>query len=168
MKITDKKMCFGLIVGTRGFFNPQLAQEGRTQVLAKLKALGYGHVILPAEAPCHGAIESYAHAQKCAALFQAHRDEIDGIIVILPNFGDELGIVQTLDLAKLNVPVLVQACNDRLDAVGVFGRRDAFCGKLSVCNNLYQYGIPFTDTSEHTCDIESDTFSQDLDRFAGI
>ena len=168
MRITDKQICFGLIVGTRGFFNPQLAQEGRAQVLAQLKALGYDHIILPADATCHGAIETSAHAQTCAGLFQTHRDEIDGIIVILPNFGDELGIVQTLDLARLNVPVLVQACNDRLDAVGVSGRRDAFCGKLSVCNNLYQYGIPFTDTSEHTCDIESDVFAQDLDRFASI
>jgi L-fucose isomerase-like protein len=168
MKVTDKKICFGLIVGTRGFFNPQLAQAGRTQLLAQLKALGYDHVILPADATGHSAVETYAHAQKCAALFQARRDEIDGVIVILPNFGDELGIVQTLDLAKLNVPVLVQACNDRLDAVGVHGRRDAFCGKLSVCNNLYQYGIPFTDTAEHTCDIENAVFAQDLTRFADI
>jgi len=168
MKVTDKQICFGLIVGTRGFFNPQLAQAGRAQLLAQLKTLGYDHVILPADATNHAAIETYAHAQKCAALFQAHREDIDGVIVILPNFGDELGIVQTLDLAKLDVPVLVQACNDQLDAVGVHGRRDAFCGKLSVCNNLYQYGIPFTDTAEHSCDIDSDLFAQDLARFAGI
>lgn len=166
MNITKKKLTFGLIVGTRGFFNPKLAQEGRRQVLAKLESLGYSYVILPESATAHGAIETLADARKCAELFKQKQDQIDGIIVVLPNFGDELGVVQTLDSAKLNVPVLVQACSDRLDAVDVRGRRDAFCGKLSVCNNLYQYGIPFTDTSEHTCDIESDLFGGDIDRFA--
>lgn len=168
MKILDKKMTFGVIVGTRGFFNPRLAVEGRREVLAKLSALGYSHVILPAKATAHQAVETRADAKKCAALFQEHRDRIDGIIVVLPNFGDELGIVETLDLARLDVPVLVQACSDRLDAVDVAGRRDAFCGKLSVCNNLYQYGIPFTDTRDHTCDIGSDAFGADLDFFARV
>jgi L-fucose isomerase-like protein len=168
MSIVNKSLTFGLIVGTRGFFNPKLADEGRKQLLAKLDSLGYSHVILPENATAHGAIETVADARKCAELFKQNRDEIDGVIVILPNFGDELGVVETLNSAKLGVPVLVQACNDRLDAVDVQGRRDAFCGKLSVCNNLYQYGIPFTDTSEHTCDIDSDTFAKDLDYFGRI
>jgi L-fucose isomerase-like protein len=163
-----KKVTFGVIVGTRGFFNPTLAQEGRKQLLARLKTLGYAHVILPKTATPHGAVETRADAKKCARLFQQKQDAIDGVIVILPNFGDELGIVQTLDLARLDVPVLVQACADTLDAVDVAGRRDAFCGKLSVCNNLYQYGIPFTDTQEHTCDIGSDAFGKDLDFFARV
>ncbi|MGD8499730.1 MAG: hypothetical protein PVJ86_03740 [Phycisphaerales bacterium] len=168
MNIITKKLTFGLIVGTRGFFNPKLAQEGRKQLLAKLESLGYSYVILPESGTAHGAIETLADARKCAELFKQNRDQIDGIIVVLPNFGDELGVVQTLHSAKLNVPVLIQACNDRLDAVDVHGRRDAFCGKLSVCNNLYQYGIPFTDTSEHTCDIDSDLFGSDIDHFARI
>jgi len=168
MNIMEKKLSFGLIVGTRGFFNPKLAQEGREQLLKKLDSLGYSYVILPEGATPNGAIEKLADARKCAKLFKENREQIDGIIVVLPNFGDELGVVQTLDLAKLNVPVLVQACSDRLDAVDVHSRRDAFCGKLSVCNNLYQYGIPFTDTSEHTCDIDSDIFQRDIDFFARL
>ena len=168
MKMIEKKITFGVIVGTRGFFNPKLAQEGRVQLERQLKKLGYALVILPAEATEHGAIETYAHAKKCAQLFQSHREDIDGVIVVLPNFGDELGVVQTLDLARLDVPVLVQACNDRLDSLGVSGRRDAFCGKISVCNNLVQYGIPFTDTAEHTCDIDSKVFARDLDFFARV
>jgi L-fucose isomerase-like protein len=168
MDMMKKKLTFGLIVGTRGFFNPELAQQGRVQLLAKLESLDYSYVILPKEATAHGAVETTTDANKCADLFRKERDRIDGVIVVLPNFGDELGVVQTLDLARLNVPVLVQACSDRLDAVDVHGRRDAFCGKLSVCNNLYQYGIPFTDTSEHTCHIDSDLFGGDIDRFAKI
>ena len=168
MNIMEKRLSFGLIVGTRGFFNPKLAQEGRAQLLKKLDSLGYSYVILPESATPNGAIEKLADARKCAKLFKENREQIDGIIVVLPNFGDELGVVQTLDLAKLNVPAIVQACSDRLDAVDVHSRRDAFCGKLSVCNNLYQYGIPFTDTSEHTCDIDSDVFQRDIDFFARL
>jgi L-fucose isomerase-like protein len=168
MNIILKKLSFGLIVGTRGFFNPKLAQEGRKQLLKKLDSLGYSYVIPPENATPNGAIETLADAQKCAKLFKENSEQIDGIIVVLPNFGDELGVVQTLNLAKLNVPVLVQACNDRLDAADVHSRRDAFCGKLSVCNNLYQYEIPFTDTSEHTCDIDSDVFQKDIDFFARL
>jgi len=161
-------MTFGLIVGTRGFFNSQLAREGRKQLEEKLNSLGFEYVIPPENDTPNGAIESLADARRCAELFQKNHARIDGFVVILPNFGDELGVVQTLQLSGLNVPVLIQACNDTLDAVDVQGRRDAFCGKLSVCNNLYQYGIPFTDTSEHTCDIDSDLFANDLDYFARV
>jgi len=168
MKILDKKTTFGLIVGTRGFFNPALAAEGRQQLLAKLDQLGYNYVIPPEKATPNGAIETLADARICADLFQENRKKIDGIIVVLPNFGDELGVVQTLDLAKLDVPILVQACDDDLDKVDVAHRRDAFCGKLSVCNNLYQYNIPFTDTTLHTCAIDSEVFAQDLDFFARV
>lgn len=168
MKLMEKKITFGLIVGTRGIFSPGLAREGRRRLLGKMGSSGYEAVILPEEATPNGAIESAADARKYAALFQEKRGEIDGVVVVLPNFGDELGVVQTLDLAGLNVPVLVQACDDDPDKVDVAGRCDAFCGKISVCNNLYQYGIPYTETTEHTCPIESDLFTRDLDFFARV
>lgn len=163
-----KETTFGVIVGTRGFFNTQLALEGRAQLLKKLEAMGYRYVITPIEATPKGCIETVADAAVCAKLFSENRDKIDGVIVSLPNFGDELGIVETLARAKLNVPVLVQASDDEIDKVDVDHRRDSFCGKLSVCNNLYQYGIPFTDTTYHTCKIESEEFSRDIERFAAI
>ena len=168
MRIMEKKTTFGLIVGTRGFFNPALAAEGRKQLLAKLDELGYDYVIPPEDATPNGAIETLSDARTCAALFKENEDKIDGIVVILPNFGDELGVVQTLDMAGLDVPVLVQACDDDLDKLSVADRRDAFCGKLSVCNNLYQYNIPFTNTSLHTYPIDSDYFARDLDFFARV
>ncbi len=168
MKIMDKKSCLGVIVGTRGFFNPVLSGSARKELLESLEALSIDYVIAPDEATPHGAVETIEHARMYANLFRENAERIDGILVILPNFGDELGIVQTLDLAKLNVPVMVQACNDEVDKVDVFSRRDAFCGKISVCNNLYQYGIPFTDTTSHTCDIKSAEFQSDLKRFSAI
>lgn len=163
-----KKLTFGVIVGTRNIFNFELAKEGRAQILAELKKLEYEAIILPADETPTGAIETIRDARKCADLFSRNRNIIDGIIVILPNFGDELGIVNTLKYAELNVPVLVQAIDDDNDKVDVKSRRDAFCGKLSVCNNLYQYGIPFTDTTYHTCKINSDIFRRDIENFAAV
>jgi L-fucose isomerase-like protein len=164
----NKTITFGLIVATRGFFNADLAVSVRSKLLEILEAKGYGYVIVPEDATPRGAIETRAHAKLCADLFKQHADEIDGIIVVLPNFGDELGVVQTIDMAGLNVPVLVQACDDDLDKLDVAHRRDAFCGKLSVCNNLYQYNIPFTNTTYHTYPIDSPAFRQDLDFFARV
>ncbi len=100
--------------------------------------------------------------------FRENESRIDGIIVTLPNFGDEIGIVTTLKESRLSVPVLVHACDDDVDKVDLKHRRDAFCGKLSVCNNLYNYGIPFTNTTLHTSPIESASFESDLAYFAGV
>jgi L-fucose isomerase-like protein len=164
----EKKICFGIIIATRGFFNPVLAETARKELLALLDELSIAYVIGSESDTPHGAVETLADARFYAGLFRENAVKIDGVIVVLPNFGDELGVVQTLDMARLGVPVMVQACNDELDKVGVFDRRDAFCGKFSVCNNLYQYSIPFTDTTGHTCDIRSREFRDDLDRFGRI
>ena len=163
-----RKPVFGLMVGTRNIFNAKLAQQARKVLLQKMDQWGIETVILPTEETPTGNIETYQDARKCAALFSKNRDRIDGVIVVLPNFGDELGIVNTLSLAKLDVPVLIQACDDDNDKVDVHSRRDAFCGKLSVCNNLYQYGIPFTDTATHTYPLDSEWFERDVKKFAGI
>lgn len=113
-------------------------------------------------------IETREDGIKCAELFRQNRDKIDGIIVSLPNFGFEIGIINAISIADLNVPVLVQACDDENDKVDLDSRRDAFCGKISVCNNLYQYGIPFTDTTLHTYSIYSDLLAKDINRFAAV
>jgi L-fucose isomerase-like protein len=163
-----KKTTFGVIIGTRGFFPASLAVEGRKLLLAKLEQLGFDYVITPEDATPFGAVETLADARITAKLFRENYERIDGIIISLPNFGDELGIVETLTAANLNVPLLVQASNDRLDKLDLVYRRDAFCGKLSVCNNLYQRGFVFTNTSRHTCDVDSELFAADLERFARV
>ncbi len=168
MRIMQKTPCFGLIVGSRGFFNAGLAVGVRARLLEILDEMGFEYVITPYEATPCGAIETREHAKLCADLFKANADKIDGVIVVLPNFGDELGIVQTLEMARLDVPVLVQACDDQVDKLSISERRDAFCGKLSVCNNLYQYGIPFTNTTYHTYPIDSAEFRHDLDFFMRV
>lgn len=162
------KVSFGVIIATRNIFNFKLAVDARQQVLNKLESMGFGCVILPESETPTGNIEGYADAVKCAAYFKKNSDIIDGILVVLPNFGDELGVVNSVKLAGLNVPVLVQACDDDNNKVDVKSRRDAFCGKLSVCNNLYQYGIKFTDTAFHTYSLDSEEFTADLIKFSAI
>ncbi|MBN2172775.1 MAG: fucose isomerase [Bacteroidales bacterium] len=162
------KVSFGVIIATRNIFNSQLAVDARKKVLDKLDSMGFEYIILPSEETPTGSIEGYEDAKKCAAYFKKNAEKIDGIIVVLPNFGDELGVVNTIKMAELNVPVLVQACDDDNDKVDVKNRRDAFCGKLSVCNNLYQYGIKFTDTTYHTYSLDSKEFTTDLHRFAAV
>jgi L-fucose isomerase-like protein len=162
------KQTFGVIIATRNIFNYRLAVEARKKVLDKLDVMGFGYIILPEKETPTGNIEGYADAVKCGALFKKNSDLIDGILLILPNFGDELGVVNSVKLSGLNVPVLVQACDDDNDKVDVKSRRDAFCGKLSVCNNFYQYGVKFTDTIYHTYSLDSAEFTKDILKFAGI
>ena len=111
---------------------------------------------------------TYEEAKKCAALFHEHAEEIDGIIVCLPNFGEEAGVADAIRMSKLDCPILVQACDDDLDKLQLENRRDAFCGKLSLCNNLYQYGIKYTLTARHTCPVDGEEFHADVNRFAKI
>jgi L-fucose isomerase-like protein len=162
------KITFGVIVSNRSFFPDHLVIEGREAILKKLEESGYAAIILSEREIPLGAVETLSDAKKCAELFRKNADKIDGIIVVLPNFGDEIGVSTALDMARLNVPVLVQACDDDMDKLDLANRRDSFCGKLSVCNNLYQRGIKFTNTTLHTCSLDSEEFTKDIEYFAGI
>ena len=157
---------FGLIVGNRGFFPSHLAASGRETVLKVLEGEGYRAIALSPDDTEYGSIESLKDAKKCAELFKKHRDEIDGILVTLPNFGDERAIANALRWSGLDVPVLIQAFPDDIQRMTLADRRDSFCGKMSACNNLTQFGIKFSLTSLHTVDPESESFRSDLNRFA--
>jgi L-fucose isomerase-like protein len=162
------KQTFGVIVSTRSFFPSHLVKTARESISKKLGELGFDSVMV-SETDTHlGAILSFDEAKTCARVFNEYRNRISGIIVILPNFGEELGIAEAIDRAGLNVPVLIQACDDDMDKLDMANRRDAFCGKLSVCNNLYQRGIPYSLTTLHTCPIDSPEFTADLERFAAV
>ena len=77
-------------------------------------------------------------------------------------------MVDAIKFSGLNVPILVQAYPDDLSTFDVSNRRDAFCGKISVCNNLRQYGYEFSLTDIHTVSPSSAEFKQDLTRFSGV
>jgi L-fucose isomerase-like protein len=162
------KMTLGVIVGNRDFFPDQLITEARRDLTALFQELDIEAVMLEPGQSKLGSVETWAHAQRCAELFREHRDRIAGVLVCLPNFGDEKGVADTLKLAELNVPVLVQAYPDDLGQLGVERRRDAFCGKISVCNNLRQYGIPYSLTELHTVPVCSAEFRRDFENFLAV
>ena len=164
--MTDRKMTMGVIVGNRNFFPALLAKSGREDIIRVLAEKGYDSVVLTPEDSRYGVVETFEDSKRCAALFKANRDRIDGVIVTLPNFGDERAIANTLRLAELGVPVLVQATPDTAGKMTIQYRRDSFCGKMSACNNLRQYGIPYSLTKLHTESLDSQEFAADLDQFA--
>ncbi len=163
-----RKITFGIVVGNRGFFPAILAKEGRENLLNLLAKKGYGAVVLSPEDTKYGSVETYADAVKCAALFASKAGEIDGIIVTLPNFGDEKGATESIKRSGLKVPVLIHAEPDAPGKMTSAHRRDSFCGKLSVCNNLRQAGIPYSLTRSHTVSVSSPEFAEDLDNFASV
>jgi len=161
-------MKFGLLVGNRGFFPAHLVKSGRAEMIARLENLGHDVICPTPEQTKFGAVESRADAKACAALLSSHRGAIDGVIVTLPNFGDEKTVAETLRLAGLDVPVLVHAFPDAPGKMTIADRRDSFCGKMSVCNNLQQFKIRYTLTTLHTVDPASEAFAADVSRFAAV
>lgn len=159
---------FGVIISNRSFFPDHLVLTAREKLLKALDTWGHKYVILSTEDTYMGETMTYDEAVKCAALFRAHQDEIDGIIICLPNFGEETGIADAVRMSRLDCPILIQACDDDLDRLQLENRRDAFCGKLSLCNNLYQYGIRYTLTARHTCPVNGEEFHADVEKFAHI
>ncbi len=164
----QRTMTYGVVVGNRGFFPDHLAKTGREEIITAIEAAGAKAIVLTAQESKFGAVETFAEAQRCAELFKKHAADIDGIIVTLPNFGDERGVADALRLSGLKVPVLVQATPDKSDAMTIATRRDSFCGKMSACNNLMQYGIPYSLTKLHTEAPASPEFKADLEWFGAV
>jgi L-fucose isomerase-like protein len=162
----QRPVTLGVIVGNRGFFPHHLALSGRQIVLEVLEKAGVRAIIAAENDTPYGSVETLQDAHVYADLFGQHRDEIDGILVTLPNFGEERAIANLLRMADLNVPVLIQAFPDDPHQMTIENRRDSFCGKMSLCNNLYQYGIRYTLTKLHTVDPTSEAFAADLRAFA--
>jgi L-fucose isomerase-like protein len=163
-----KPVTLGMLVGNRGFFPAHLCDSGRKIMLKVLEQEGIHAVCLTPEDTKYGAVLSLEDSQKCADLFKAHREEIDGILITLPNFGEETAIANALRWAGLDVPVLIHAFPDDATKMTAADRRDSFCGKMSCCNNLKQYNIKYSLTSLHTVDPESESFRADLRKFAGV
>ena len=89
------KITLGLIVGNRGFFPGHLAELGRAEMVKVLQESGVDVVVLDVKLSNYGAIETYEEAMRCAELFRANSDRMDGVVVTLPNFGDERAIADT-------------------------------------------------------------------------
>ena len=158
----------GVIIGNRDFFPDRLVTEARKDILTLFKEMNIDAVILNETDTKLGGVETWTHAKACAELFKKNAERIDGILVSLPNFGDEKGVADAIKLSGLNVPILVQAYPDDLGQLTVERRRDGFCGKISVCNDLRQYGYAYSLTDLHCVHPNTESFKNDLSKFVSV
>ncbi len=161
-----KPVSFALFFGNRGFFPESLISVARREMQEAVERAGYRALLLDPDATRFGAVETPAEGRLFAAFLGENRGAYDGVILCLPNFGDETGAVAALKDA--GVPILVQAYPDELDKMDFARRRDAFCGKFSVMDVFCQYGVPFTTFPPHTLAPASETFTQHLHWFAAV
>ena len=134
----DKPVTFGVVVGSREFFNGAPALAIRAEI--QLAALGIWGVSLPAEETLNGAVQSRADARLYADFFRSRRDDIDGLVILLPNFGDEIAIAELVDLARLDVPILLQASNDAR-STGCDRRPGVVCSVSIVVESSSRYSF---------------------------
>jgi L-fucose isomerase-like protein len=159
----SKKSTFTLFFGNRGFFPASLIAAAREEMAATLKGLGHDVLMLDAEATRYGAVETPREGEIYANFLRENRGKFDGVILSLPNFGDETGAVAALQDA--GVPILIQAYPDDLDKMAPALRRDSFCGKISIMDVFRQYGVKFTALAPHVVSPTSDRFAANVDYF---
>jgi L-fucose isomerase-like protein len=158
-----QKTRFAVLFGNRGFFPASLQPAARDEMLGALAALGHDALVMDADATPHGAVETAEDGSKFAGFLEAHRGQFGGVIVCLPNFGDETGAIAAVKDAA--VPILIQAYPDEIDKLSPKLRRDAFCGKFSVMDVFSQYGVPFTAMQPHVVHPSTETFAEHVRYF---
>jgi L-fucose isomerase-like protein len=158
-----EKTKFALFFGNRGFFPASLLAEAREELPKVLGEMGHDVLMLDAELTRHGAVETPREGEIYANFLREHQGEYGGVILSLPNFGDETGAIAALKNA--GVPILVQAYPDEMTRMAPEVRRDAFCGKLSIMDVFHQYGLKFTALKPHTVSPQSDRFRANVDHF---
>ena len=119
-----QKSRFALYFGNRGFFPASLQAEAREELPRVLEAAGHEVIMLDAQATRYGAVETPQEGQIFANFLRQNQGKYDGVILSLPNFGDENGAVAALK--ESGVPILVQAYPDEFDRMAPELRRDAF------------------------------------------
>lgn len=157
------KSTFALYFGNRGFFPESLIAEARRELSDTLKKLGHDFLMLDKDLTRFGAVESPEEGRKFAKFLDDNRGKFNGVILCLPNFGDETGAVSALQDA--GVPIFILAYPDELDKMNFHERRDAFCGKFSIMDVFYQYQLPYTVFPPHTVHPFSEEFENQIDAF---
>ncbi len=160
------KITFALFFGNRGFFPGEVIASARAELQAAVRQAGYEYICMPEKETRYGAVETIAEGKKYAAFLEENKGKYDGVIICLPNFGDENGALVALKNA--DTPILVQAYPDEIGKMDFAHRRDAMCGKFAICNILRQAAIPYTLTQRFVVAPTSAEFQDELQRFAAI
>jgi L-fucose isomerase-like protein len=161
--MVTRKTPFALFFGNRGFFPSSLIRGAREELSSVLKVLGHDTLMLEEGATQHGAVETVREGERFARFLQERKGKFGGVILCLPNFGDETGAVAAL--RDVGVPILIQAYPDELSKMSPTERRDSFCGKLSIMDVFHQYGIHFTARKPHVVQPSSPRFAENVEYF---
>ena len=159
-------LTIALYFGNRGFFPESLIAGARKEMKEAVERNGHRALLLEESATRFGAVESTEEGRKYARFLEEHKGRYDGVILCLPNFGDETGAIAALQ--DCGVPILIQAYPDELDKMGFSHRRDAFCGKFSVMDVFYQYGLPYSAFEPHTIHPSTPNFDRQLEQFTAL
>lgn len=157
-------MKLALLVANRGFFPSSVIEAAYAEMKTAFAKAGVECLTIEEGKTKYNAVETTEDGNIYHAFLAAHRGEYDGLVVCLPNFGDENGIKAAL--RGIDVPVLIQAYPDELGKMDFEHRRDAFCGKFALTSVLTQMGIKYTDYTPFTVAPDSDEFVSQLKKFA--
>lgn len=161
-----KKLTFALYFGNRGFFPESLVASAREEMKKAVEAQGIDVLMLEANATRFGAVETAEEGKIYAEFLKKNEGKYDGVVLCLPNFGDENGAIAAL--RDCGVPILIQGYPDEIGKMDFSQRRDAFCGKFSIMDVFYQYGLPFTVFEPHTVHPLSEVFAKQINEFAAV
>lgn len=159
-------MNFALCLTSREFFPENLIGSAREEITVELEKLHFGIRIPPASVFPKGAAGTREDGERFAAWLGEQGSQIDGILLVLPNFGNELAAAEALRDSRL--PIYVLAYPDELDKMDFARRRDAFCGKLSIMDVFGQYRIRHTVWAPHTLSPQDPIFALHMQRFAEV
>lgn len=162
----NKKITFALYFGNRGFFPGEVIADAISDMKKAVTDCGFDYICMPTDQTRYGAVETIEEGKKFSAFLKANEGKFQGVILCLPNFGDENGGL--VAFKNINVPVLIQAYPDEIGKMDFAHRRDAMCGKFAMCNALRQAGIKYTLTKEFVVHPASESFHEDLKRFAAL
>lgn len=160
------KQTFALCFGNRGFFPESLVASARAEVTKAVTDAGFDVLIPDPSMTRYGAIEGKKEGQIYAKWLKEQEGKYDGVIFSLPNFSDENAAIAALE--ECGTPILLQAYPDEIGHMDFEHRRDAYCGKFSICDVFHQYGLPFTVLEPHVVHPSTPEFRKNVEDFAAV
>ncbi|MDO4277009.1 MAG: hypothetical protein Q4D16_25390 [Eubacteriales bacterium] len=159
-------MKLALLIANRGFFPSSVIEAAREDMRQAAKNSGVELLEMDSSLTHYGAVETRQEGELYADFLAQNYGLYDGLIICLPNFGDENGIKEAIK--DVEVPILLQAYPDEPGKLGFADRRDAFCGKLGLCAVLKQMKTKFTSGEPFVMHPLSSEFKGELDDFVAV
>jgi L-fucose isomerase-like protein len=159
-------MKLALLVSNRGFFPSSVIKIAQQEMKSAIERSGNECLEIDVKETNYGAVETTDEGIRYANFLAKHRNKYSGVIICLPNFGDENGIKAAL--SNCDVPILIQAYPDDLGKMDFEHRRDAFCGKLALTSVFKQMGLRYTSFSPFVIKPSSEEFDAQLKKFAAV